>query len=117
MVAVENFGGRQQPPTPTQSTHMEVLFSRFQEAAEKGSVGLVKDLLQEVSKCCTALEAKVCRKGSSSGPNIAEGQRLPVGGWKYCPEFMLWSVLLSNKLNLNCTNSNSSYYVNWCSSS
>ena len=89
---------------------MQVLFLRIEEAAEKGYLGLVRDLLQEVSTCCTALEAKVSRNGSSSGPgpNIAEGQRLPTGGWKYCPEFMLWSVLLSDKLSLNRVNSASS---------
>ena len=88
----------EEPGARTGPTHIESLLQRIEDASKQNSQDIVKKLLGEVSRCCSLLEAKAAR------PPAVAGKRLP-GGFKYRPDFMLWSVLLSDKLMLDCVSS------------
>ena len=79
-------------------SQLEMLLSQIVEASEKGCLNAVKDLTQQVSQCCAVLKAKAVRQKGQ--PAVPEGGSV-VGGLQFRPEFMLWSVLLSDKLNLD----------------
>ena len=84
-----------EPSARAGPTHIESLLQRIEDASKQNCQEIVKQLLGEVSRCCSLLEAKAAR------PSAVAGKPLP-GGLKYRPDFMLWSVLLSDKLTLNC---------------
>eukprot|EP00438_Fugacium_kawagutii_P030653 Skav221859 [mRNA] locus=scaffold1175:374498:380999:- [translate_table: standard] len=74
-------------PATGSGSHIDTLLQRIEEAATKGCIVLVKELLGQVSRCCSLLEAKSLRPPAPEG--LGNGGK---GGLQYRPEFMLWSL-------------------------
>ena len=112
--SVESVGGSElsvapvlaptQPGPGTELTALERLAAQIEDAAAQANLPLVKNRLQELLQRCSLSRATCTRQRQKPQNPVEEDgvttRASAVGGLSYRPEFMLYFVLLADKLRL-----------------